>query len=114
MANSPVGWNLALAPTLLLLWAAVYGFAAIGDSSVLSSAMTDAVPAERLGRVLGARSVLGIGAGAVAPVTFGMILDAVPGPAGWGYAYLSLGAGGLIALVCAFGLPDRGRSASAE
>ena len=58
-----IGWLTDLSLPLLLAITAIYGFAAIGDSSVLSSAMTDAVPAKHLGRILGLRSVLGVGAG---------------------------------------------------
>ena len=38
------GWSGGLPTTLLLLFAALYGFAAIGDSAVLSTAMTESVP----------------------------------------------------------------------
>ena len=83
---------------------AVYGFVTIGDSAVLSSAMTDAVPTDRLGRVLGLRSILGMGAGAAAPAVFGLTLDLLPQDIAWGYAFWTLGAGGLIAFICALGL----------
>ena len=99
------GWSGELAPLLLLGFAAVYGFAALGDSSVLSTAMSEAVPAEYLGRALAIRSILGIGIGAAAPVAFGAVLDfGAPGQ-GWGWAFVLMGVGGVVATVCAALLP---------
>ena len=72
--------------TLLLLFAALYGFTAIGDSAVLSTAMTESVPPEVLGRALAVRSILGIGVGALAPFAFGSVLDVFEPGQGWGWA----------------------------
>ncbi|MEO9824695.1 MAG: MFS transporter [Paracoccaceae bacterium] len=99
-----VGWLFEASVPVLFVITAIYGFAAIGDSSVLSSAMTDAVPAARLGRALGVRSILGIGTGAAAPIVFGAVLDGVEGVTQWGYAFSALSIGGLLALVCAVAL----------
>jgi MFS family permease len=99
------GWSGQLSPALLLAFAALYGFAALGDSSVLSTAMSEAVPAAYLGRALAVRSILGIGIGAVAPVAFGAVLDlSTPGPE-WGWAFSLMGIGGVVAAVCAALLP---------
>lgn len=99
------GWSGQLSPALLLAFAALYGFAALGDSSVLSTAMSEAVPAAYLGRVLAVRSILGIGIGAAAPVAFGAVLDlSTPGP-GWGPAFVLMGIGGVVATICAALLP---------
>ena len=100
-----LGWSGALPVVLLLLIATVYGFATIGDSSVLSAAMTETVPEEHLGRALGVRSILGIGLGAVAPAAFGSVLDLAPAGDNWGWAFALLGVGGVIATVCAAMLP---------
>jgi MFS family permease len=73
--------------------------------------MTEAVPSAFLGRALAVRSILGIGVGAVAPWAFGVVLDlggagALTGAAsGWGWAFVLMGVGGLIATVCAALLP---------
>lgn len=99
------GWAGDLTPIVLLAFAAVYGFTSVGDSGVLSTAMTESVPADRLGRALGVRSILGIGLGAIAPASFGLVLDLSPGAGGWGWAFALLGLGGLIATVCAVLLP---------
>ena len=99
------GWAGGLTPALLLIFATFYGFAAIGDSAVLSTAMTETVPPDHLGRALGIRSILGIGLGAVAPASFGAVLDIAPADQGWGWAFALLGLGGAVAAVCAALLP---------
>ena len=99
-----VGWlgELDVVPLLALVW--IYGFAVIGDSSVLSSAMTEAVPASQLGRALGLRSILGVGAGSVSPIAFGLALDMTPASVSWGLAFCTLAAGGSLAFACALAL----------
>lgn len=104
LCSFAIGWLDQAGLVLLIAVTAIYGFVTIGDSAVLSSAMTDAVPADRLGRVLGIRSVLGMSAGAAAPAVFGLTLDLAPADTEWGYAFWTLGAGGVIAFVCALGL----------
>jgi MFS family permease len=99
-----IGWLTDLSVPLLLGIAAIYGFATIGDSPVLSSAMTDAVPAERLGRILGLRSILGVGAGALSPVIFGLAFDLAPSTVAWGCAFSTLALGAIVASVCAMQL----------
>ncbi|MDH3664009.1 MAG: MFS transporter, partial [Alphaproteobacteria bacterium] len=96
-----IGWLADLHVALLLAATAVYGFATIGDSSVLSSAMTDAVPAEHLGRALGLRSILGVGTGALSPAFFGLTFDLSPTATAWGFAFSTLALGALIAVLCA-------------
>ena len=99
---------------LLLAFAALYGFTALGDSSVLSTAMSEAVPGAYLGRALAIRSILGIGVGAAAPAAFGAVLDrAAPGQA-WGWAFALMGLGGIVASACAFLLPSSRQASSAR
>ena len=99
-----IGWLVDAGLVALFALAAVYGFATIGDSAVLSSAMTVTVPAAHLGKVLGVRSVLGIGVGALAPVGFGAALDIAPAATEWGFGFSLLGLGALVALACAWRL----------
>ena len=103
-----IGWLVGWPAGVVVAVGALYGFAALGDSPVLSTALTESVRPAYLGSALGLRSILGFGAGAVAPLVFGAVLDATnpPGatPAIWGWAYVALGVGGLIATVCAYGL----------
>jgi MFS family permease len=100
-----IGWPLAL----VFVVGAVYAFTALGDSPVLSTAMTEAVSPSYLGSALALRSLLGFGAGAIAPLAFGAVLKATnpagPTPTSWGWAFVTLGFGGLAATICAWGLP---------
>lgn len=109
-----IGWSTALPTTVVLVLAFLYGFAALGDSGVLSTAMADAVPAGQLGRLLALRSILGFGAGALSPLAFGWILDLTnpPGalPSQWGWAFCALGVGGILATACAAFLTGSSKS----
>jgi MFS family permease len=99
-----IGWPIAL----LFAVGAVYAFTALGDSPVLSTAFTESVPPAYLGAGLALRSLLGFGAGAIAPLAFGAVLDATnpPGvtPTTWGWAFVTLGLGGIGAAWSAVGL----------
>jgi MFS family permease len=103
-----LGWLVFMPFVLLVVLALLYGFVSVGDSPVLSTALTEAVAPQHLGAALATRSVFGFGAGALAPVVFGAVLDAAS-PLGspmlsWGLAFASLGVGGVVAVVCARGL----------
>ncbi len=81
----------------------------LGDSPVLSTGITEVTRPAYLGSTLAVRGVLGCGAGAIAPLVFGMVIDAT-NPAGqppteWGWAFVVLGVGGLLATICAYLLP---------
>lgn len=96
-----IGWSQQWGAGWVLALAAIGSFFVLADSGVLSAAMTDEVPAAYLGRVMGVRSILGFGAGALAPMTFGAMLDWTHQ---WGWAYMPLAAGGLIAFFAALRL----------
>ena len=103
-----IGWmdGLPLLPVLAV--AALYGFSALGDSPVLSTAMTEAVEPGSLGAALAVRSILGFGAGGLAPLAVGLVLDHAAGGAGgsgWGWGFALLGVGGGLATVSALLLP---------
>ncbi|BEQ13536.1 MFS transporter [Desulfoferula mesophila] len=96
------GWTLLLPFGLVLTLGMAYAFLALSDSPVLSAALSEAVHPRRLGAAFGLRSMLGFGAGALAPLAFGAILDAAgQGVTGWGLAFGMLGLGGLGAMTCA-------------
>lgn len=63
--------------------------------------MTDGVPADRLGRGVGRRSILGVGAGALAPVTIGLAYDLTLSTLALGDAFSILAVGALVVTVCA-------------
>jgi MFS family permease len=102
------GWLLGGPVWLLAGLALVYGFTALGDSAVLSTAFTEAVEPAYLGSALALRALLGFGAGAVAPLVFGIVLDATNAPGSlatvWGWAFAALGLGGVMATLCAYSL----------
>lgn len=105
-----IGWLSGWPFAVLLALTFVYGFTALGDSPVLSTALTEAVAPYALGTALAVRSLLGFSAGALAPLVFGAVLDAT-NPAGvtptaWGWAFVTLGLGGLVAAWCAYQLEE--------
>jgi MFS family permease len=95
------GWLFAVPLWILTTVAVVYNLAALGDSSVYSSALTELMPAASLGAAYSLRSVLGYGLGAISPLAFGLVLDLVSHASGergtiaWGSAWLVLGLGAL-------------------
>ncbi len=106
------GWLVGAPAAVIFVVGAIYGFTALGDSPVLSTAFTEAVSPPYLGSALALRSLLGFGAGAIAPLVFGRVLDLTnpPGitpPTVWGWAFASLGFGGLGATICAWGVTLR-------
>ena len=105
------GWLIGWPAGVLFLVGAVYGFTALGDSPVLSTAFTEAVSPAYLGSALALRSLFGFGAGALAPLAFGAVLDLTnpPGvtPIVWGWSFVTLGLGGIAATWCAWGLPRK-------
>lgn len=102
------GWIIAWPAAIVLVVGAIYGFFALGDSPVLSTAVTETVKPAYLGSALALRSMLGFGAGAIAPLAFGAILDATNSGRGtataWGWPFVALGVGGVIATGCACAL----------
>lgn len=104
------GWMLAWPLWLLLIVAVIYNVTAIGDSSVYSTAITELVPPRYIGAAYSIRSVLGFGAGAVSPWTFGLVFDWARGAPlqseawAWGLAWTSLGIGALLGPLMTLGL----------
>jgi MFS family permease len=96
------GWMLSWPLWMLLVVAVIYNVTAIGDSSVYSTAITELVPPRYIGAAYSIRSVLGFGAGAVSPWTFGLVFDWARGAPlqseawAWGLAWTSLGVGALL------------------
>lgn len=95
------GWLFSAPLWLITVVAIVYNLAALGDSSVYSSALTDLVPAQDLGAAFALRAVLGFGLGALSPVILGLVLDfgvaqsGARGTLAWGMAWSVLGVGAL-------------------
>jgi MFS family permease len=114
------GWLFAAPLWVLTMVAIVYNLAALGDSSVYSSALTELVPSHSLGAAYSLRSVLGYGLGAVSPLAFGLVLDLVTrlsggrGAVAWGSAWLVLGFGALPGLAAIVRLRKLGANGAGE
>jgi MFS family permease len=108
-ASFLIGWLIQVPSALLIPLAFAYAFVTLGDSPVLTAAISEAVRPGYLGAVLAWRGLAGFGAGAAAPLGFGLVLDlaaaAQAGPAvSWGMGFAALGLGGATALICALAL----------
>src|SRR4029077_15715711 len=91
------GWLIGMSLVLVVGLGLLYGFAALGDSPIYSTAITEVVAPAYRGSALALRSLLGYGAGAAAPLLFGAILDwyGIRNAGAWGWAFVSLGVAGL-------------------
>ncbi len=105
------GWTIGWPFIMVIGIGLLYAFSTLGDSPVLSAALTEVITPSYLGTAFGLRSLLGFGAGAISPLVFGAILDYTnPVRSGqeyyvtWGWAFSSLGLGGLGAIWAAFKL----------
>jgi MFS family permease len=106
-ASFVLGWLIHAPSIVLVPLALAYAFVTLGDSPVLTTAISEVVRPGYLGAVLAWRGFAGFGAGAAAPVAVGFVLDQtrMHGPVvSWGLAFASLGLGGLTALACALAL----------
>jgi MFS family permease len=97
------GWLIGASLALIVSVGLIYGFAALGDSPIYSTAITEVVAPAYRGSALALRSLLGYGAGAIAPLLFGAILDwhGIQTAGAWGWAFVSLGLAGLGAVFSA-------------
>jgi MFS family permease len=96
------GWTIGLPFSLIIGIGVIYAFTSLGDSPILSAALTEVMEPSYLGSALGLRSFLGFGGAAIAPLAFGLVLDwSNPVINGqrlyhiWGWAFGLLGLGGL-------------------
>jgi MFS family permease len=107
-----IGWLIHAPSAVLVPLALAYAFVTLGDSPVLTAAISEVVRAGYLGAVLAWRGLAGFGAGAIAPLAVGLVLDqaasAGAGPAiAWGLGFATLGLGGAVALLGALALRRR-------
>ncbi len=96
------GWSIGWPLALVMAIGVIYAFTVLGDSPILSAAMTEVVNPAYLGSALGLRSLVGFGAAAASPLVFGAVLDwtnsVVEGQrlyTTWGWAFTVLGFGGV-------------------
>ncbi|MDQ0324338.1 MFS family permease [Rhodopseudomonas julia] len=108
-----IGWLVAAPLAILITLAMMQAVTSIADSPVLTVALTETTTPGVLGKVLAVRSLLGFGAGAIAPMAAGSVLDLARGhelslPTSWGLTFSLLGLGGLLATWSAVRLRLRG------
>lgn len=95
------GWMVGLPLALLVAVAVFYNVVGVADSSIHSTTLTELTNPRYLGAAYALRSVLGFGAGAIAPWVFGLVLDwgraaSLAEAMTWGLAWSTLGLGGLL------------------
>ena len=95
------GWMVGLPLAVLVAVAVFYNVTGVADSSIHSTTLTELMDPRFLGAAYSLRSVLGFGAGAIAPWVFGLVLDwgrvaQWPDQVVWGLAWSTLGLGGLL------------------
>jgi MFS family permease len=96
IAGFSAGWPWWLGLTLL----ALYFIAIMSDSAALTAGLVATTPPHLRGAAMAVYSFGGFGAGFLAPLLFGAVLDLAGGktdPSAWGIAFGSLGMGCLIA-----------------
>ncbi len=104
------GWMVGLPLWLLVAVARFYNLAGVADSSIHSTSLTELMNPRYLGAAYSLRSVLGFGAGAIAPWVFGLVLDwgrangSLSEQMVWGLAWATLGLGGLLGPVATWRL----------
>jgi MFS family permease len=100
-----IGWTRAWPFSLVLILSILYGFMVTGESSVLSTGVTELAHPRGLGRTMALQSLLGFGAASISPIVFGYVLDLTNPPdvlmrlgymPHWGWAFTVLGIGGLV------------------
>jgi MFS family permease len=99
-----IGWLVHAPSAVLIPLALAYAFVTLGDSPVLTTAISETVRPGYLGAVLAWRGLAGFGAGAAAPLAFGFILDVTTmhdPMVSWGLGFATLGLGGAAAFACA-------------
>lgn len=112
MAGSFVA-TLGLGFTLDKAWPLVVGFAlaaavlANADSAAISTALTETVSEDTLGRTLAIYSFTGFLAGTIAPLAFGAVLDYAADATPWRWAFGALALGPMLGLIVVVGLHRR-------
>ncbi len=93
---------------LMLGVLSLHFIAVMADSASLTAGLVAATDPTRRGAAMAVYSLLGFGAGFVAPLVFGATLDAAgSGTLGWGLAFGTLGAGGLAWAALSRRRPDK-------
>jgi MFS family permease len=99
-ASGCLAWAAGFSSTwtgwVMLLLLALYFIAVMSDSAALTAGLIETTPPHARGAAMAVYSFAGFGAGFVAPLVFGVVLDLAGGKAdafAWGLAFGSLGVG---------------------
>ena len=95
-----VGFSAPLPGALVFALACLHFLAIMGDSAAITAGLVAVAAPRQRGTAMAVHSFLGFGAGFVAPVVFGIVLDLAGGNRSvfaWGLAFASLGVGGAFA-----------------
>jgi hypothetical protein len=94
-----LGFAASLSWTALMLLAWLHMCLIMGDSSALTAGVVARSDERIRGATMAVHSMLGFGAGFVAPLVFGAVLDLAgerqAGTMAWGLAFVSLGSGAM-------------------
>lgn len=94
-----VGFAAPLPWLVVFALVSVYFLLVMGDSAALTAGLIAAADPQRRGAAMALHSFMGFGAGFVAPLVFGVVLDSAGGganPIAWGLAFVSLGLGAAV------------------
>lgn len=110
-----VGFSASLPIIVVFILMALYFLLVMGDSAALTAGLVAAAEPGRKGVSMALHSLMGFGAGFLAPLAFGAVLDATGGNesvTAWGFAFAALGAWSLLVVFFAL-LRRRNKSESA-
>jgi MFS family permease len=98
VVTGTIGWSWSLPWFAISALAMLHMTLVMGDSSALTAGMVLHAPAHARGATMAVHSMLGFGAGFIAPLVFGAVLDLTGGNASataWSAAFMTLGAGAI-------------------
>lgn len=105
LVSAVIGDLTSVSLAILLAVLGVYGVALTADSAPISTAVTEAVPAEHRGAALAVQSLAGFAPTVVSPIVFGTVLTI----AGYGWAFRTLALGAVLGIASAL-LLNRARN----
>ncbi len=94
-----VGFSAGLPILVVFLLMVIYFLLVMGDSAALTAGLVAAAEPGRKGGAMALHSLMGFGAGFLAPLAFGTVLDLTGGSgsvASWGFAFMALGGWSLL------------------